>query len=169
MLPLAIFLTLLALLLLLKSRRDLRSAGLPGGRVIYADTRRWGAVEAPLYDPVLSLTGKPDYLVEQGKTVVPVEVKSSPGRQGPYDAHIFQLAAYCLLVHRVMGVRPPYGILHYPDQTYSVDYTPALEAALLDLLAEIRAQERRSTLDRSHEMPARCRACGFRSQCDQRL
>lgn len=160
---------LLALWLLWRSRQTLRQAGLPGGRVIYADTRRWGPVEKPLYDRALALTGRPDYLVEQGDRWIPVEVKSSHGRQGPYDGHIFQLAAYCLLVERSMGRRPPYGILHYPDRTYAIDYTPALEAALMDLLAEMRVQERRRTVDRSHESPARCRSCGFRGMCDQRL
>ncbi len=163
------FLTLLALFLFWRAGQGMRAAGIPGGRVIYADTRDWGPVEEPLFDRALSLTGKPDYLVEQGQRLIPVEVKSSRGRQGPHDGHIFQLAAYCLLVERTLGVRPPYGILHYPDRTYAIDYTPQLEAALLDLLAEIRRQERRGEQDRSHDSPARCRGCGYHSLCEQRL
>jgi CRISPR-associated exonuclease Cas4 len=162
-------LILLALILFWRARQELRAAGIPGGRVIYADTSRWGPVKEPLFDQALSLTGKPDYLVEQGEQLIPVEVKSSRGRQGPHDGHIFQLAAYCLLVQRTLGVRPPYGILHYPDRTYAIDYTPELESALLDLLAEIRRQERRGQQNRSHDSPARCRGCGFRSACEQRL
>ena len=166
---LALLLTLLALFLLWQAARQRKAAGLPGGRVIYADTRAWGAVEKPLYDAELGLTGKPDYLVESGKGIIPVEVKSARVGSAPHDSHIFQLGAYCLLVQRSTGKRPPYGILHYPNRTFAIDYTPALEAAVLDLLVEMRQGEKRGNVDRSHDQPARCARCGFRSVCDQRL
>jgi CRISPR-associated exonuclease Cas4 len=131
-------------------------------------------VEEPLYVAELGLTGKPDYLVESGDQIIPVEVKSSPAPQGPYDAHIFQLAAYCLLVERVYGVRPAHGILHYTGgkaavQTYTVEYTPELEAALLALLDEMRRQDKHKDVNRSHSLPNRCKSCGYRQICDQRL
>ena len=164
-----VLLLLLALILFWVSARQRKSAGLPGGRVIYADPHQWGAVEKPLYDALLGLTGKPDYLVKQGHQIIPVEVKSSRAPQAPHDSHIFQLAAYCLLVERTYKKRPPYGILHYSDRTFAIDYTQGLESALLDLLAEIRIQERSGDCPRSHEIPARCAHCGYRSTCDQRL
>jgi len=159
----------LALVLFWLSTRQRRSAGLPAGRVIYTDTRAWGPVEQPLYDAGLGLTGKPDYLVEQQGQVIPVEVKS--GRVGgtPHDSHIYQLAAYCLLVHRQLGKRPAYGILHYPNRTFAIDYTPQLEASLLALPDEMHGQQKRKDVARSHENPARCSRCGFRHICDQRL
>ncbi len=166
---LALLLALLAVGLLWLAARQRRRSGLPGGRVIYTDTRSWGTVEKPLFDRDLNLAGKPDYLVEKGKNIIPVEVKSSRRATGPYDSHIFQLAAYCLLVERTFGQRPPYGLLHYPDRTYAIDYTPTLEGALLDTLAEMRRCERRRDPDRSHEQPERCSHCGFRGTCDQRL
>lgn len=166
---LALLLLLVALILFISGARRRRAAGLPGGRVIYTDTRAWGKVEQPLYDPSLGLTGKPDYLVEQGGRIIPVEVKSGRAPHTPYDSHIFQAAAYCLLVERVLGKRPPYAIIHYADRDFAVDYTEGLESALLDLLAEMRRDEVRDELDRSHEDPARCRRCGFRDKCDQAL
>ncbi|MFO7622838.1 MAG: Dna2/Cas4 domain-containing protein [Anaerolineales bacterium] len=174
MLYLATFFFILAILLLWEARRRRQSAGIPGGRVIYTDTRAWGAVEKPLFDAETGLTGKPDYLIEKGSQIIPVEVKSSTRAEGPYDSHIYQLAAYCLLVERVMGKRPPYGILHYSGhskagRTYAIDYTPGLEAALLELLEEIRVQDKRRDVDRSHESAARCSGCGYRSICEQRL
>ena len=45
----------------------------------------------------------------------------------------------------------------------------SLEASFLDLLAEMRRNDRKKEVDRSHEAPARCHKCGFRSLCDQRL
>jgi CRISPR-associated exonuclease Cas4 len=163
------FLLLLALILLWQSSRQRRSAGLPGGRVIYSDTRAWGPVEKPLYDNALGLTGKPDYLVEQNGRLIPVEVKSGRAPEAPYDSHIYQVAAYCLLVERTMGSRPPYGIIHYADRDFAVDYTHDLENALLDILAEIRRDERREEVDRSHNSPARCAKCGFRNVCEQKI
>ncbi len=166
---LALFLVLVALVLFWQSGRTRHAAGLPGGRVIYTDTRSWGKVEKPLYDPLLSLTGKPDYLVQQNGRIIPVEVKSGRAPESPYDSHIYQLATYCLLVERTMGIRPPYGIIHYEDRDFAVDYTHELETALLDLLAEIRRDERREEVNRSHESAARCAKCGFRNTCEQKM
>ncbi len=165
----ALILFLFALFFFWLSVRQRKRAGLPGGRIIYTDTRAWGAFEKPLYDPGLGLTGKPDYLVEQNGRIIPVEVKSGRTPEAPYDSHIFQTAAYCLLVEKTTGKRPPYGILHYPNRDFAVDYTPELESALLDLLAEMRRDERRESVDRSHDVGSRCLGCGFRSVCDQKL
>lgn len=169
MLQIAVFIAFLAIALLWLARRQQQTAGLPEGRVIYADTRGWLPVAEPLYDPDLGLTGRPDYLIQQGKQVIPVEVKSTRTPQKPYETHIYQLAAYCLLVKHTYNVRPRYGILHYPDRTYRIDFTRELEGALITLLENMHFQEHQDALPRSHTSPARCRGCGFRSVCDQRL
>lgn len=171
---LALLCLILALTFYVASQRHQKSAGLPGGRLIYADTRNWGRLEEPLYDPDLGLTGKPDYLVENGKQIIPVEVKSSRLPDAPYDSHLYQLAAYCLLVQQVYRTRPPYGILHYSDttqrtRTFKVDYTEEMEQSLRQIIHEIRQQEKRQEVARSHENARRCTSCGFRSLCDHRL
>ena len=169
MLYIALLLLILAVIFFWQSNRQRQQAGLPGGRVIYTDTRAWGAVEKPLFSNELGLTGKPDYLVEQKGKLIPVEVKSGRAPDAPYDSHIFQLAAYCLLVEKTYGKRPPYGIIHYPERDFAVDYTPQLESALLDQLAEMRRDENRRSVPRSHAEAARCRGCGFKKVCDQSL
>lgn len=159
---------LLSLILFWVSRQQRRHAGLPGGRVIYADTRAWGTpLEKPLYDAFLGLTGKPDYLIQDGDQIIPVEVKSTNVGDTPYDSHILQLAAYCMLVERSLGKRPPYGILHYPRRTFAIDFTPELETSVMRLLVEMQAT--RKDYPRSHASPHRCARCGFRSVCDQAL
>ncbi|GAB4399101.1 MAG: CRISPR-associated protein Cas4 [Anaerolineales bacterium] len=168
-LALAFLLFLGFILLLWQANRAQKAAGLPGGRVIYSDTRAWGEVAKPLYDASLGLTGKPDYLVESKGQVIPVEVKSGKTPPAPYDSHIYQVAAYCLLVEKTMGRRPPYGIIHYPERDFAVDYTHDLENALLDTLAEMRRDERKSEIPRSHESPARCARCGFAEICEEKL
>ena len=169
LLPLAIVLFLFALLLFWQAGRRQKAAGLPGGRVISSDTHQWGPVSEPLYDPHHGLTGKPDYLVQQGNYLIPIEVKSSRVSAAPYDAHIFQLAAYCMLVEFVYGKRPPHGILHYSNRTFAIDYTPELEFALLDILTELRTQEHHKDVPRSHDDPGRCRGCGYHQICDQAI
>ncbi len=170
MLYLSLFLLLLALYLFWQSNRQQKQAGLPGGRVIYTDTRAWGTpLEEPLFNRELGLTGKPDYLVHQNGQIIPVEVKTGRTPEAPYDSHIYQVAAYCLLVEKIYKKRPPYGIIHYPQRNFAVDFTPALESALLDLLAEIRRDDNRKEVNCSHAEPARCARCGFRKACDQKL
>ncbi|MBN2044657.1 MAG: CRISPR-associated protein Cas4 [Anaerolineales bacterium] len=169
MLYLALALVALALAFLLISGRARRDSGLPGGEVIYEDMSGWEKTEKPLYDPITQLTGRPDYLVRRGNLVLPVEVKSGRTPESPYDSHIFQLAAYCLLVEREYGERPNHGIIRYERRTFSVPYTDELEEALIDLLTEIRQDDRRKIVHRSHQDVARCRGCGYAYICDEGL
>ncbi len=169
MLYLALLIFLIAIALLWQSNRQRKQAGLPGGRVVYTDTRAWGKLEKPLYDHSLGLTGKPDYLIEREGHFIPVEVKTGRTPEAPYDSHIFQVAAYCLLVEKTYGKRPAYGLIHYPHRDFAVDYTAELESALLEQLAEMRRDDVRRDVPRSHEDAARCRGCGFRKVCDQKL
>jgi len=174
MLILVFVLCILAILLFWRASRKRKAAGLPGGQIIYTDTQGWTAVKEPLYDADLGLTGKPDYLVEQNGAIIPIEVKSRRPPSAPYDSHIYQLAAYCLLVQRRLGKRPPYGIIHYTDghkesRSFAVEYTPALEEAMYDLLEDIRKRDAQKTVNRSHESPEFCARCGYRAACDQRI
>jgi len=164
----AILLTIMAFVLLWQSARKRKCSGIPAGRIIYSDTRFWSKTSKPFFDSVLGLTGKPDYIVKLDGPVVPVEVKSSLAPPLPYEGHIYQLIAYCILIERSGGIRPPYGILHYRNRDFAIDFTPEAEEKLLDVLAEMRKHERRA-LPRSHESTARCSRCGYRSVCDQKL
>lgn len=164
-----LLLFILALIFFWQSDRQQKAAGLPGGRVIYTDTRGWGRLEKPLYYAALELTGKPDYLVEVNGDLIPVEVKSGHAPNAPYDSHIFQLASYCLLVDKTYHKRPPYGIIHYENRDFAVDYTPGLESALMELLANMKMDDVKKDVPRSHEQASRCARCGFRNVCDQNL
>ncbi len=151
-------------------RRRLHHLGLPEGEVMYSDTawRRW---TRPLMDPELGLSGKPDYVVRLSEEVwVPVEVKSTPAPAQPYESHVYQLVAYALLLQRQLNKRVPYGYIRYADRTFRVEITPAMEARLMDLIAEIRdLRSQGREPGRSHASPARCRACGYRRLCPFRL
>ena len=137
----------------------------------YADNTAWQKLPEPLYDSELHLVGKPDYVVRLKNGVqVPVEVKSAQAPEQPYQAHILQLAAYCRLLDKLEGQRPPYGLIHYRDKTFQVDYSPELEQMLYDTLQRIDLAERaEETPARSHHQAARCRGCGYKGLCEERL
>lgn len=144
--------------------------GLPSGKVIYTDTGAWMEQQDALFSSSLQLVGRPDYLVEAPDgDLIPVEVKSSPAPRRPYEAHMLQLAAYCLLVEEVYGIRPSHGILQYRDNAFAVDYTVDLEEDLLDLLADMREDMFEEEVDRDHNDRRRCLRCGVMEFCNQRL
>jgi CRISPR-associated exonuclease Cas4 len=171
MLPfIALALILIGLIVLWLGRRAQIDAGLPIGRVIYADTGEWRAVEKPLFSIAHRLAGKPDYLVRRGRQIIPIEVKSAtaPG-SGPRRSHLLQLAAYCLLIEENYHQRPKTGIVKYADRVFEVDYTPELESQLLDVIDSMRNDQSSSEVHRSHTEPARCTRCGVRSACSESL
>ena len=159
----------LAMALLLVSRAIKRASGVSEGRIVYADPGLWGKAEKPLYDASLGLTGKPDYLVRRSNVIIPVEVKSMWAPREPYDSHMLQLGAYCLLAARHFGQRPVYGLLRYRNRTFKIPYTSMLEEKVLETIQTIRGNKELDEVCRSHDQPNRCARCGFRERCDQRL
>ena len=167
LLVLALLITGVALLLL--SRRSRAATGLPTGRIVYSDTGGWQPVASPLLSRRYGLVGKPDYVVEERGEWTPVEVKPTRRATTPYLSDVLQLAAYCLLIEDVWGRAPRRGLLRYSEQTFAVDYTPDLRATLLATLDEMRTQARARDVARDHTEAGRCRACGVRAACDERL
>lgn len=166
---LAFLLFLVALVLFWSSRQVRRKSGLPSGRIVYSDPMLWGPTEKPFYDVETQLTGKPDYLISQDMTLIPVEVKSHYAPVEPYDSHVYQLLAYCYLVEHATGQRPPHGILQYRNRTFAIDYSDEQEAALLALLEQIRSDDKTRECPRSHAEANRCLRCGYNHVCDQKL
>jgi CRISPR-associated exonuclease Cas4 len=190
-----IWLTLLLFLLVVAATfaaraaaRETKRAGLPAGALLYSDTGRpVGRVagmevgrdgkrqERPLVSEALELVGRPDYLIETEGGVVPVEVKSTacPAGGRPYDSHLAQLAAYCLLVEEVLGASVPYGLVKYRDREVRVEYTDKLREQALALIAEMKADINASAdgeeVHRSHDDPRRCAGCSLRDVCTESL
>ena len=151
-----------------RAARTRHRAGLPSGRVVYADTGDWRSPDKPFFSAKYGLTGKPDYVVETRAGLIPIEVKSRTAPSEPYDSHVLQLAAYCLLVEDAEGQAPRHGLIRYADAVFEVDYTPALRRELIGLLDEMR-RSRRGDVPRSHDEPRRCAGCGYRQACDQSM
>ena len=171
--PLALVFALLLAVLggtaLWLGRRQRQRSGLPAGSVVYSDTEDWLEPEEPLRSRRYGLVGRPDYLVQMRdggrRFVVPVEVKSRARPARPYDSHILQLGAYCLLVEDSFGAAPPYGLLRYADATLEIPFTDELRRRVLEAADGIRWARRAPEVRRSHGEARRCAACGYRSAC----
>ena len=84
------------------------------------------------------LVGRPDQLVRIGRALIPVEQK--PKARRLQQSPILQIAAQCLLVQEVYGIRPPYGIVVLAGGCrHEVEFSPALELRLLDTITRMRS------------------------------
>lgn len=163
-------LLLAAVWMFLDARSAQEQVKMPAGDVVYADMGQWHEQGEQLFAEDVGLVGKPDYLIRQPDGgLVPVEVKSGRTPEHPYNSHVMQVAAYCLLVEENYGIRPKIALIQYPEGAFEVDFTYELEDQLLDILAEMREDMFANNIHRSHDKIGMCRACGVKDFCDQRL
>lgn len=143
--------------------------GLPTGTIVYDDAGRHD-LDRPLVSHRYGLVGKPDYLIETEDGLVPVELKSANcPHPGPYESHIAQLTAHCVLVEDVLGKRGPYGMLQYADTQRRIPYSEAERRQLLQLTDEIRLCWEARDAHRDHCQAGRCRGCEYRAVCGEAL
>lgn len=159
----------LGLLFLWLSQRIQRSSRLPAGEIVYSDTSTWQKQQEPIISRKFGIVGKPDYLViikrRRQQHHIPVEVKSRKRPQEPYRSHIMQLGAYCLLIEDVYKERPPYGLLHYADDTLKVPFTNELRSQVLAATEAIRRNRSAANVSRQHNDKQKCRGCGYQQAC----
>lgn len=165
---LALVVFALGLALLRVSAGQRRRSGLPAGQIVYEDVGM-GTPHGALVSERYMLVGKPDYLIQRGGVLIPVEVKSRRAPIKPYRAHRFQLLAYCLLVEESSGHAPPYGVLRYQDREFEIAYDEKSREDLLRLLEEIRGASTAVAPLPQHDNPAKCAHCPYRDICDARM
>lgn len=125
----------ISIVFLIRLLHQRRQFGILNSKRVYEDSEtRPGQT---LYSETLPLCGKPDYLIEQGDTILPVEVKTGKTPHRPYLNHTMQLMAYCFLVEEVYGKRPPGGILKYPDHEFDIAYTDEAKRSLQTVISEV--------------------------------
>jgi len=163
----SLLLAIAGLLLLAFAAAAYRRSGLPWGVPAYIDHRSFEPA-APLFDPQSGLAGRPDFIIRQGRRLIPVEMKTGRTPHEPYESHKLQLAAYLRLIAAAEGRLPPHGFIVYPSASFRLPNTRSLQRQLDASLASMRSQS--GTLpERSHDSPPRCAGCGFRAICDQAL
>lgn len=154
----------LLLVVWLRARRE----RIPWKGIRYDDTGAGRRPETAYYDPETGLTGKPDWIVDSWRGPVPIEVKSGATPEFPIQAHVLQLAAYCYLIERCEGKRVRRGILRYPETSFEISYTIKLRRQLIETIEALRDAEA-ADFPRSHRDIGKCRSCGYRSRCNERL
>ncbi len=125
-----------------------------------------------LRDPALRIRGRPDYLVRDRSTgtVYPIEVKPTRDAVELYESDVLQLAAYMLLTETRYGAEfAGYGVVRYRSAEFRVPLTSELRRRCAAAAEAIRAARRAAAIHRSHEVRAKCWACGVRSVCDESL
>ncbi|RCK73778.1 MAG: hypothetical protein ANABAC_2851 [Anaerolineae bacterium] len=177
MLVAAFLLMVLALILFWWGNGQRRASGIPGGKIVSIDFHDGLRPQQPLFSRRYLLTGRPDYLLRRGREWIPVEVKTVSEFRQPFEGHIFQLFAYCLLVEEHFGVQPRFGYLQYRSRspheqrnfTYQIEFNDRVKTRVVEILNQMHQVEQRSDAPRSHDEIARCRGCGYAAICDQRL
>jgi CRISPR/Cas system-associated exonuclease Cas4 (RecB family) len=166
MIALVVLAAVILLLVGLLLRRQ--SAPPVDGELVYNDTNK-RAVTAPINSRVSGLTGKPDYVYRKGMVSIPIEVKKRlAGRFGPRASDVAQLMAYCVLLEDA-GETVFHGAIEYSDKRFPIPYGPEARRKVLQAAEAIRAERRAGTADRDHQDVWRCRSCGVRESCAQRL
>lgn len=139
-----------------------KKLGLAGGTFLYIDSIKKGnkellsATSAPLF-------GKPDYLIKQKDFIIPIEKKTGKTPDVPYKNHIAQVIAYCFLTEEHYGIRPPHGVIQYPNDTFVVEYENGAEHHLKSLIQEILFKKKNGRL--YIDKLSVCRNCREEKKC----
>jgi CRISPR-associated protein Cas4 len=142
-------------------RHQLSVLGLREGAIVAADDSDLGS--PTLRSSRLGLVGRPDHLLRSGRNLIPVEQK--PRARHLQPSHLMQLAAQCLLVRDVYGIRPPYGVLVLAKGWQRVEFTPELERRLLSTMSEMRDWLREDAEPDPRWVDSKCRRCAFSAAC----
>jgi CRISPR-associated exonuclease Cas4 len=99
-----------------------------------------------------------------GQAYVPVEQKPTARRL--YPSHLVQVAAQCMLVQEVYGVRPPFGVVVLQGgQSERVAFTPQLERRVLETMRSMRRILTIGEAPGPNWMDPKCPNCGYRDVC----
>jgi CRISPR-associated exonuclease Cas4 len=118
-----------------------RRPSLPGfgWKIVYTDNAPAHSERQPgvtygklLTSSRLNLQGKPDFIYENGRMLLPVELKSGQIGESdtPRDGDLMQLAVYFELIEAEYNVRVKKGLLIYKDAMFAVKNTGRLRRKL---------------------------------------
>ena len=126
------------------------------------------------------LIGKPDLVMQDKKTkeVFVVDLKSGKAPQTMSSSHVFQLAAYFLMVEKNFSTPVKRGIIRYLDddnKEHSIENSDNLKNELFEQVRAIADAKKKISknevpqLVRNHNVRHRCEVCEFRLECPQVL
>jgi CRISPR/Cas system-associated exonuclease Cas4 (RecB family) len=87
-----------------------------------------------------------------------------------YESDALQLGAYMLLAESRYGSAfAGYGVVRYHSSEFRVPLTAELRRKCITAAEAIRGARGAAVMHRSHEVRAKCWACGVRRVCDESL
>lgn len=124
--------------------------------------------EATLESQELGIRGKIDKIEFHEDRIVPVELKTGQSsRTGPWNDHIIQVAAYCMLLEKEHNQKVSHGLIIYynPRIVHNVSINPFMVDEVLSLIGEVNSMLKQDSPPPLAENPNKCSICGLKDTC----
>ncbi|MBW2973305.1 CRISPR-associated protein Cas4 [Candidatus Woesearchaeota archaeon] len=116
----------------------------------------------------LGISGKIDQVLVYQDGVVPIELKTGKApKEGAWENHKIQLAAYALLLEDRFNVPITSGYVKYIDENISrrIDINPFLKDQVKDLIKKVRELLDSKKLPKKCTNTNKCEKCGLKKIC----
>ncbi|MBW2978957.1 CRISPR-associated protein Cas4 [Candidatus Woesearchaeota archaeon] len=117
---------------------------------------------------LLGLSGKIDRVEVYKDRLIPIEIKSgNPPREGAWENHKVQLAAYAMLLEDSFKIKVNQGFVDYVDADVraNIDINPFLRDKVKELIKKVNALFASKSLPPIVDNENKCRVCGLRQKC----
>ena len=119
-----------------------------------------------------NLAGRPDYMINEKDSHVPVEVKTGRRPKAPFFSHVLQIGAYCLLSEETFQRSPSHGQIRYgfDSEPHEVEWEPKLKNLVVEKIEEMNdILDGKTEAHRNHKRAGKCNNCSRRKGCPERL
>ena len=119
-----------------------------------------------------NLAGRPDYMINEKDSHVPVEVKTGRRPKAPFFSHVLQIGAYCLLSEETFQRSPSHGQIRYgfDSKPHEVEWEPKLKNLVVEKIEEMNdILDGKTEAHRNHKRAGKCNNCSRRKGCPERL
>ncbi|MBW3017222.1 CRISPR-associated protein Cas4 [Candidatus Woesearchaeota archaeon] len=127
-------------------------------------------IESELYveSDNIGLKGKVDRVEKYEDKVIPIELKTgSAPREGVWEGHLIQVAAYILLLEEKFSMQIDYGKVVYLNEgiARTIRINPSLKDEIVKLTAEVKDVIEKKQMPDFTSNRNKCESCGLRKEC----
>ncbi|MBD3304672.1 CRISPR-associated protein Cas4 [Candidatus Woesearchaeota archaeon] len=116
----------------------------------------------------VGISGKVDQVLVYPGSVVPIEIKSGRApKEGAWDNHKVQLAAYALLLENVFKISIPAGFVKYVDENAfrRIEINAFLKDQVKDMIKRVNDLLKSRQLPKKVTNIKKCEKCGLKNIC----
>ncbi|MBW3004214.1 CRISPR-associated protein Cas4 [Candidatus Woesearchaeota archaeon] len=116
----------------------------------------------------IGISGKVDQVLVYPDSVVPIEIKSGKApKEGAWENHKVQLAAYALLLENTFKISIPAGYVKYVDENVSrrIEINAFLKDQVKDLVNSVNFLLKSRQLPKKATNENKCEKCGLKNIC----